>query len=173
MTHVPEYEWVSVQEASRRLSRSVSTIRRMIEAGELVGEREPLGGSRDRYRVRLPVEASQDASGAAEDAPPPPSTADAPETPQNAPATTADLLRAAIDPYVQMNQRIAELYQNAVAETADLRERAGRWEERAIAADRRADRAEAQAAALRIDLERAHAELADERRERHPWWRWW
>lgn len=55
MTH----EWVSVEEAARRLGCSVSTVRRRIEAGELVGEREVIGGSKERYRVRMPHDASQ------------------------------------------------------------------------------------------------------------------
>jgi excisionase family DNA binding protein len=54
------YQWVSVEEAARRLGISVSTVRRRIEAGELVGEREVIGGSKERYRVRL--DASQEAS---------------------------------------------------------------------------------------------------------------
>jgi excisionase family DNA binding protein len=36
------YEWISVGEASRRLNVSPSTVRRMIEAGALVGERQVL-----------------------------------------------------------------------------------------------------------------------------------
>jgi excisionase family DNA binding protein len=51
-------EWISVVEASRRLGVSVATVRRMIEAGKLEAERELIGGSRDRYRVRMPRNAS-------------------------------------------------------------------------------------------------------------------
>lgn len=54
------HEWVSVSEASRRLGRSVSTIRRQIETGELVGERlEEVGafGDVDLVRGHVPAEA--------------------------------------------------------------------------------------------------------------------
>ena len=124
----PHYEWISVHEASRRLNKSVSTIRRMIEAGELVGEREPLGGSRERYRVRMP----QEASGTPQTGVPPPSTPDAPETPQIAPDATAGLLAE----LRAMRQEHAAERAIDASRIADLRERVGRLE-----AERDAERA--------------------------------
>jgi hypothetical protein len=88
MTPQPDrYEWVSVHEASRRLTRSTSTIRRMIESGELVGEREPLakGSNRDRYRVRLDAPVTPQGAPAAD---PPSESPDASETPHEAPDAT-------------------------------------------------------------------------------------
>jgi hypothetical protein len=138
------YEWVSVHEASRRLNRSVSTIRRQIEAGELVGERESIGGRRDRYRVRMPQDASGEASPSKSGDEPP----DAPETPHDAPAAMTGLLA------------IIEADRATVAAQAEqigaLRERVGRAEAARAAAEQRA-------ADLAARLARAE----------RPWWRRW
>jgi excisionase family DNA binding protein len=112
----PQHEWVSVEEAARRLGISVSTVRRRIEAGELVGEREVIGGSKERYRVRMNTN-------------PPIHTGDAPETPHDAPAVAEGLLalvREMRQQGVSDAERIASLMRQigaaeATAET--LRER--------------------------------------------------
>lgn len=128
------HEWVSVGEASRRLNVSPSTIRRMIEAGALVAERELIGGSKDRYLVRLDAPethqaASYDASG--------PQTAsesgDAPVTPQTLPTTPHDappfnesalnildmLLQTSLDNEREQAERIAALMRQLGAAEAE------------------------------------------------------
>ena len=76
------------------------------------------------------------------------------KTPDAQPRTDpADLIRAAIDPYVAMNERIAELYAGAVAENAELSKQLGRTES-AVDAYRR------EVEWLKNELERA----------RKPWW---
>lgn len=142
----PQHEWVSVHEASRRLNRSVATVRRMIEAGKLEAEREVIGGSRERYRVRMP----QEASGAASLS----ESSDASTSLTNAPAAITGLLEiVAAD-----RETIARQ-----AETiGELRERVGRAEARAE-----------MLTAERDDLaERLRA--AEERLAQKPWYRrWW
>lgn len=135
------HEWVSVREAARRLGISPETVRRRIEAGELVGEREALGGSRERFRVRM--ETPQGASGERPDMPMTPSTLDATETPTNASALTGRALEI-MEALLRAN---AETFERQAETIADLRERAGRAE---------------------ASLEAANAELT---RLRKPWWR--
>lgn len=179
----PRYEWVSVHEASRRLNRSVSTIRRQIESGELVGEREPLarGSTRDRYRVRLDVPATPHDASSSESGDEPP---EASEPPQDTPAAITGLLEIVAADRETMERQ---------AETiAALRERAGRAEARvewledevgaqqsaADAAIIRTARAEAERDAARqtaadlIERLRLAEEEAARLRARR-WWHWW
>jgi hypothetical protein len=133
---------VSVAEAAIRLDISQTEVRRQVKAGKLEAE------SFDRPQgsfIRVVFYEPEDA--------PTPTALENESTRQDTP-DAADLIRAAIDPYVAMNERIGELYAGAIAENADLRERVGRAEERANAA-------EARAAHLAEDLERAQ----------RPWWR--
>jgi hypothetical protein len=117
------YEWVSVAEAGARLNVSPSTIRRMVEAGQLVGEREAIGGARDRYLIRFdrnetPHEASPSES---ED------EADDTSPEQESSAAFLELLAELREMRRQEDERrIAD-----ASRIADLRERAGRAEERA------------------------------------------
>lgn len=127
MTH-HQYVWVSVSEAASRLGVSVSTVRRMIEEGKLVGEREPLGGSRERYRVRF-------------DAPPSESDVtphDAPVTPHDASAALSAslmVLTAALDSERAERQKLAD-------DLGSARERAARAEATAAAERERREAAE-------------------------------
>jgi hypothetical protein len=148
MTRVmPQYEWVSVHEAGRRLNKSVSTIRRMIEAGDLVGEREPMRGARDRYRVRFDA---PDASQPPEDAPGSESP-EASEAPDDAPeAPTA--LTAALETITSLVERNAVLSDRVAALEREAGELGG-----SVDAYRR------EVAWLKAELERA----------RRPWWRFW
>jgi excisionase family DNA binding protein len=145
----PNYVWVSVAEAATRLGVSVSTVRRMVEDGKLVGEREALGGSRERYRVRFAApethqEASSSESSLTPDAPP-----DAPATPQDASAVLSATLGA-----------LTEALALERTERQQLAQEARQLAERAAAAEARAD-------LLAAELERARA-LSARRR-----WRWW
>lgn len=151
-------QWVSVEEASKRLGCSVSTVRRRIEAGELEAEREVIGGSRERFRVRLP-----DASGEASAPEPTGEPPDASETLQDAPAAITGLL-----------ELVRELRQQGTADAlrisglhgqiADLSRRLG-------AAEASAAMLERQRARSARWLDEAHAEIARLRRRR--WWQVW
>jgi excisionase family DNA binding protein len=157
MTHQP-YEWVSVAEAAKRLNVSVSTIRRLIESGELVGEREPLGGSRERYRVRMP----KDASGTPQTTDPPPGSPDAPETPQDAPAATTGLLEIIEGDRETIRGQAYTIGEQA-ARIAELEREAGRLEGRAELLQDERDRAR-----------NALAEYAERlRAAERPWWQRW
>jgi excisionase family DNA binding protein len=144
------HEWVSVEEASRRLGVSVSTIRRRIEAGDLVGEREVIGGSKERYRVRL--EMPQDEQAHSE-------SGDAPETRHDAP-TVAEGLLALVR---EMRQQGV----NDAARIADLMRQLGAAEASAkLLAEQRADFARW--------LDEAREEAARLRAEAtRKWWRRW
>jgi hypothetical protein len=138
------YEWLPVRDAADRLHTSASTVLRMIREGSLVAELGPRS-ERDRrpqYLVRF--DRPQDT---------PMSTPEATTPRQDAP-DVANAIRAAIDPYVAMNERIAELYAGAVAENAELRERVGRAEADASHAQAHADAAITEAAELRRQLGR-------------------
>ena len=143
MMRQPKYVWVSVAEAAERLGVSVSTVRRMVEDGKLVGEREPLGGSRERYRVRFDApETHQDASPSESDLTPdtPP---DAPATPQDA-SLLLDRLEAAHERERAQADRIAALEREngrlestaTHAQQAAENERQRRVEAEALAAER-------------------------------------
>ena len=150
MSDDQQYEWVSVGEASRRLNVSSSTIRRMIEAGALVGEREVIGGSKERYRVRL--ETQPDAPETRQTEQPTPSTGDASIASESTPAITErslEIFSAVFKGDLELiQQKDAQILADA-SKIADLRERIGR--------------AEAERDALKAELERA----------RRPWWRFW
>jgi hypothetical protein len=135
------YEWVNVSEASKRLGVSVSTVRRMIEAGDLVAEREPLaqGSSKDRFLVRF--EAPLDSDDASPSEPP-----DAPQAPTEPPAAITALVDALAAERAE-RQRLS-------AENGELRERAGRLEGQVIAVNAERD-------ALRAEVERL---------QRRGWW---
>jgi hypothetical protein len=153
MTPQPDrYEWVSVHEASRRLNRSTSTIRRMIESGELVGEREPLakGSNRDRYRVRLDATV---APGVTPHDAPPSESPDAPGTPQEAPAAITGLLALVADERARSDQLNLDLRVQAQV----------------------IGRLTAERDVARADLAAARAELVrlTEAQERRRWWRFW
>ncbi len=143
MTH---HRWVSVAEAARHLGVSVSTVRRMVEDGKLVGEREPMGGNRDRFRVRLDApEMHQDAS---------PSESPVPQdAPEDASATHQDVSAIVMAATAPLETVIA--HQRVKIETQG---------ERIAELERENGRLEAERDAL------SYAEQA--RRER-PWWRWW
>jgi hypothetical protein len=131
----------------------------MIESGELVGEREPLGGSRERYRVRMP----QEASGTPQQREPPPSTPDAPETPQDAPAATTGLLEI-LDTLLRANGETMERQADRIL---DLTLRVGRAEARAEMLQDERDRARKALAEYAERLRAAEARLA------RRWWRFW
>lgn len=137
----PRLPGISVREAAIRLGTSESDIRRRIRRGELQAEVLPRAGG-TLLRVLLPD--PTDAPGAA-----PAESGAAPEAPQDAPALTTRLL----DKLDERDVTITALH----AENAELRERVGRAETEAAAAERRA-----------TDLA---AELARERGRR--WWRFW
>jgi hypothetical protein len=140
---------VSVAEAADRLGISPSEVRRRVRAGTLEGE------SFDRPQgsyIRIVFYEPGDT--------PAPAVPENEPTRQDAP-DVADAIRAAIDPYVAMNERIAELYAGAIAENAELRERVGRAESDAKYAQVRTDLATAEAVELRRQLDEA----------RRPWWR--
>jgi excisionase family DNA binding protein len=165
----PQHEWVSVEEAARRLGISVSTVRRRIEAGTLVGEREVIGGSRERYKVRL--DASQEASGTIHDTVSriepgcPPLTPQAlATTPQDASGITRrslgildNVLRTNAETMAKQAERIADLMRQLGAAEATAR----------LLAEQRADFARW--------LDEAREENARLRAEagRRRWWRWW
>jgi excisionase family DNA binding protein len=153
------YQWVSVEEAARRLGISVSTVRRRIEAGELVGEREVIGGSKERYRVKMPHDASQPESSH--------------ESPEASPAsestlTVAEGLLALVREMRQQGISDAERIETLHQEVRQQAERAALWQERAVTADARADRAERERAALAEEAARLRAEAAKRR-----WWKFW
>lgn len=165
-----QYQWVSVREAARRLGISPETVRRRIEAGELVGEREAIGGSRERFRVRM--ETPQEAPQEAQELAMAPSSHDAsPALTEASAGTTAalEILGGALAEERIERQRMA-------TENAALHERVGRAEARAetlqsqmeqyildqLEQTERAHRAEAA-------LEASNAEL--ERLKGRPWWR--
>lgn len=169
----PRYEWVNVSEASQRLGVSLSTVRRMVESGHLVGEREPLGrgSNRDRYLIRFDrKEMPQDASPfESED-----ESSEAPERPQSAPEATTRALDI-MDALLRAN---AETFERQAETIAELRERVGRAEAGIEAANARAeqyalDYAEQFERAVRAEAraERAEAELTRQRARR--WWRFW
>jgi excisionase family DNA binding protein len=126
---MPErYEWISVGEASRRLNVSPSTVRRMIEAGALVGERQVIGGSRERFLVRFDApDMPQEASGEASDAPVAGETPDAPEARSEPP----DAIMALLAELREMRRQENERRTADASQIAELRERVGRAEERA------------------------------------------
>lgn len=128
-----EHEWVSVREAARRLGISPETVRRRIESGELVGEREAIGGSRERFRVRL----------------------DAPETPQEAPrdasAPSTDDASPALTEALAGTMAALEILRDALAEERAERQRLAA-EVRNLA--ERAASAEARSAMLEAELTR-------------------
>ena len=173
MMRQPKYVWVSVAEAAERLGVSVSTVRRMVEDGKLVGEREPLGGSRERYRVRFDApETHQDASPSESDLTPdtPP---DAPATPQDA-SLLLDRLEAAHERERAQADRIAALAAEKAKAEADAThaQQAAKIErERRVEADKRAATFEQLAAERGRELERERQETARLRERR--WWRWW
>lgn len=142
MMRQPKYVWVSVAEAAERLGVSVSTVRRMVEDGKLVGEREPLGGSRERYRVRFDApETHHDAS---------PSESDlTPDTPPDAPATPQDASLIASG----LLERLAA--QDATIAAKDLE--IARINAQALTLAERAAAAEALAAERGRELERERA----------------
>lgn len=114
-------EWVGLRDASRRLGRSVETIRRQIQAGtfEYPAEREPRtkGDTRDRYIVRLPRTPDN-----------------ASPTPQNAPPPYPDLREALAVLRAQMDAQDQRHASERVTDATELRvalERAARAEQRA------------------------------------------
>lgn len=147
-------QWISVEEAARRLNLSVSTIRRRIEAGELEAERELIGGSRERYRVRLP-EASGEASGA----PVPIEAGDAPGVPIDAPAAIVGLLSIIDADRETIAEKDAQIAADA-SRIADLMHQNGRLE------------AERDGARQMAEELRSRLTAAEERLQR-PWWRFW
>lgn len=158
-----KYEWVNVSEASQRLGVSLSTVRRMVESGQLVGEREPLGrgSNRDRYLVRFDrEEMPQDASPfESED-----ESSEAPETPTDASALTGRALDI-MDALLRANGETMERQAETIAA---LRERVGRLDERATAAEARAKAAEETLTARSETLRAAEADL--ERITRRSLW---
>jgi excisionase family DNA binding protein len=139
-------QWISVEEAARRLGVSVSTIRRRIEAGELEAERELIGGARERFKVRLTtprIEQPQDTMGEASLAS------------ESTPALAEGLLLL-----------VREMRQQGVNDASRIEaliERAARAEAASETHQARIKDLEAQLAAERAEAER--------RRER--WFRWW
>lgn len=193
MTH----QWVSVGEAARRLNVSPSTIRRMIEAGKLVGEREMIGGSKEHYRVRFDA---PDAPGEASDmlqAPPPtPSPPDASATPHDASALSErslDIFSAIFKGNLQIIHEKDAAISRQAEQIADLRERVGRAEARADAAERSLSAAQEahadcsnlshaeaarifeEAREMRAQRDALAADLAEATRRaeeaERPWWR--
>jgi hypothetical protein len=151
-----EYEWVSVNDAARHLGKSPSTIRRMIESGELVGEREPraAGSTSDRYRVRMPRD---DAS--------PIESPPAPTAPTTAPAANSDA-----------SDEILRIILNANAETMDRQAaRIEQLHDLLRDASSRAAAAEASAAVMAelIDAARAARQAAESERDRLKGRGWW
>lgn len=142
--------WVSVEEAASRLGVSENTVRRRVRAGTLEGFREqrPQG---EVYRVLASALPS-----ASNLTPPDTLEAEAPDL--------ASAIRAALDPYIALNERIAELYAGAVAEVTALERENG-----TLQADAR--HLTEQLAAEVTRREAAEAEL--DRLRAIPWWRWW
>lgn len=150
-----EYEWVSVKEAGERLGVSVSTIRRMVDAGQLVGEREVIGGARDRYMIRfnrqeMPHEASFSESEDESDD----------TTAEQGSAVTLGLLAELREMRQQSAndaERIAGLMRQLGAAEASVK----------LLAEQRAD------FAAWLDEARAEVERLRKRTERRRWWAWW
>jgi type IV secretory pathway VirB10-like protein len=140
------YEWVSVGETSRRLNVSPSTVRRMIEAGALVGERQVIGGSRERFLVRFDAPPTpHDASGEASGGPVPDATTDAPEVRSEPPDAIMALLAELRETRRQEDER-----RTADASRIEaLREERGRLQAERDAAAARAQAAEAELQRLR------------------------
>ena len=134
------YVWVSVAEAAERLGVSASTVRRMVEDGKLVGEREPMGGSRERYRIRLDApETHHDASPSESGMTP----HDAPETPQDASAALSASLAAltdALDSERAERQKLADDLGAARERAARAEATAAAERERRLAAEQERDR---------------------------------
>jgi colicin import membrane protein len=156
MTH----QWVSVEEAARRLGISVSTVRRRIEAGELVGEREVIGGSKERYRVRMPHDASQ------------------PESPDESPEASA-ASESTLTVAEGLLALVREMRQQSVSDAARieaLTERAARAEATAETLRERVTDLAQMAAERQAEIEELRDRLAEEaarlRAEaQRPWWR--
>ena len=140
----------------------------MIEAGELVGEREALGGSRDRYRVRLDApETPQEASGEASVSKMASESSDASAALYEASGAVTGLLAELRE---MRRHHAAERAADASA-IADLRERVGRAE--ALAEQRLADK-EQYVIDLGEQMERAiRAEAEVARLRARRWWRFW
>jgi excisionase family DNA binding protein len=165
MTH-QQHEWVSVGEASRRLNVSPSTIRRMIEAGKLVGEREVIGGTKEHYRVRLETQQPIHY-----DAPP----SESPDVPPDAPDVRHDASAS-----TERSLEIIDAVLRANAETMDKQaERIDRYGELLRQEMERRVRAEADRDHLAERLAQTESQLAAERAEavrlrarRFRWWPW-
>jgi hypothetical protein len=147
--------WVSFSEARLLLGSpgrplSEGTLRRLITAGKVLGEPEPreTGTSRIVWRVFVPD---------------PPASATPTESEQ-APPSAIQASGPSLDQLLDMHAEVIEAYQQLTAkerEIADLRERAASAEASASHETARANAAEARAAQLAADLERAQ----------RPWWR--
>ena len=143
-----------MEEAARRLGVSVSTVRRMIEAGKLVGEREVIGGMRERYRVRI-------------HAPETPHEASAPEM-----ATSTSKASIASDSTPAITERslaIIDAVIRANAETMDRQaERIDRYSELLRQEQERRIRAETASEIHQARISELEAALIAARRS---WWR--
>jgi excisionase family DNA binding protein len=167
---MPQYEWVSVTEASRRLDVSPSTVRRMIEEGKLVGEREVIGGSKTAYKVRL--ETLQDASETLHEPPASSESGDAPTTPHDAPTAAHDasgLTQRALDIVDTVIRSNAETMDRQAAQLDRYSELLRQETGRRVKAE-----AERDALAARLAEERAAREAAERRvqERRFRWWPW-
>jgi hypothetical protein len=165
-TPEPRQPGVSVREAAIHFGTSESDIRRRIKRGELAAESIPRPGG---TLLRVLLDTPEAAPAPSPHSEPPP----APETHQDAPAATTRLLDKLDerDETIRAKDATIERLHREVRQQA---ERAARAEERAIAGDRRADRAERDRAALAerlagVERERDQVREAAER----PWWQRW
>jgi excisionase family DNA binding protein len=165
MTHQPTHqpEWISVEEAARRLGVSVSTIRRRIEAGELEAERELIGGSRERFKVKLetlqPIHYNAPNPGL-------PESGDAPDVRHDASAITKRSLEI-IDAVIHANAETMERQAERIDRYGELLRQEMERRVRAEAdRDHLAERLKA--AETQLAAERAEAARRAERR-----FRWW
>ncbi len=157
--------WVPLPEAVRLLRTTESTLRRWIREGKVQAEAQPRAprGARIVYRV-LVTYVPED---------PAPSAADS-ESEQ--PPAAAELISAAIAPYVDLNERLRAAHAGQAERIAELERDNSR-----LSAERDAARAEVEeleealvkAEAARAMLSDALSRVLAEEREHaaRPWWR--
>jgi hypothetical protein len=131
------------------LRKSEGTLRREIKAGKVEAAqfpRNPDNPDDKRSVYRVLISDPPESGDPSESDHPPPIRQEAPDP--------AELIRAAIDPYVAMNQRIAELYAGAVAELREMSEERGRLLTELAQAITRTAKAEDELSHLRVDHRR-------------------